>query len=217
MTNDERIAALAALFGCAQTEAIVIDGFMTQASYGHNDILTRQGDHCDKMWLVIDGQAHLQIVDVEGHLKLLSVHGPGEIFGAFPDEKTNLADVIVHDKLSVLQISTSTMMDLLKEYAAIGAGLSRILGRQFNAVLDRMAAQITLTAVGRVYAELLRHADDKDEISPPPVIAALALTAQTTRETGSRAINALERRGVIDRDNNRLKIVSRRMLEEMIV
>jgi CRP-like cAMP-binding protein len=49
------------------------------------------------------------------------------------------------------------------------------------------------------------------------VIAALALSAQTTRETGSRAINALERRGIIRRDDERLEILSRGLLEELVV
>jgi len=105
----------------------------------------------------------------------------------------------------------------LQEETRIGSGLSKILGRQYNAVLDRMAARITLTANGRVYAELLHEAGEEGTISPPPVIAALALSAQTTRETGSRAINALERRGIIRRDDQRLEILSRGLLEELVI
>ena len=49
------------------------------------------------------------------------------------------------------------------------------------------------------------------------MISALALSAQTTRETGSRAINALERRGIIRRDDNQLEILSRSLLEELVI
>ena len=80
-----------------------------------------------------------------------------------------------------------------------------------------MAARITLTAKGRVYAELIHEAGDERRISPPPVIVALALSAQTTRETGSRAIHALERRGIIRRDDEHLEMVSRSLLEELVV
>lgn len=109
------------------------------------------------------------------------------------------------------------MTALLQEEARIGSGLAKILGRQYNAVLDRMAARITLAANGRVFAELLHEAGEEGSISPPPVIAALALSAQTTRETGSRAINALERRGIIRRDDQRLEILSRNLLEELVI
>lgn len=44
----------------------------------------------------------------------------------------------------------------------------------------------------------------------------LALCANTTRETASRAIAALIRRGVISRDERELVILAPRMLRELI-
>jgi len=64
---------------------------------------------------------------------------------------------------------------------------------------------------------LLLLAGDQDGVSPPPVITALALTAQTTRETASRAINEVVRRGIIARDKQRWRIVSRGLLEDQII
>ncbi|MEP2103765.1 MAG: Crp/Fnr family transcriptional regulator [Parasphingorhabdus sp.] len=217
MDITERTAALESFFMCSRTEAEKLNAAMTLVRYHHRDTLAHQGDLGSKLWIVLDGLAQLHIIGVDGQIKLLAAHGPGELFGAFPHERVFIADVTARDKLTVLEVSTSTMADLLKEGTRIGNGLSRILGRQFNAVLDRMAARITLTATGRVYSELLREADEQNKISPTPIIAALALTAQTTRETGSRAINALERRGIIRRNKSGLEILSRSMLENLIV
>lgn len=217
MTASDRIAALASFFSCSPEEAAKVDAATRLAHYGHRDILAHQGDLGAKLWIVLEGRAQLQIIGVDGQTKLLASHGPGELFGAFPHERVVISDVVAQNRLSVLEIPTAKMAILLEEEARIGSGLSRILGRQYNAVLDRMAARITLTANGRVYAELLREAGEKGRISPPPVIAALALSAQTTRETGSRAISALERRGIIRRDEERLEIISYGLLEELIV
>jgi CRP/FNR family cyclic AMP-dependent transcriptional regulator len=217
MTASDRIAALASFFSCSLQEATKIDAATRLAQYGHRDILAHQGDLGAKLWIVLEGRAQLQIIGMDGQTKLLASHGPGELFGAFPHERVVISDVVAHNRLSVLEIPTAKMTVLLQEEAPIGSGLSKILGRQYNAVLDRMAARITLTANGRVYAELLREAGDEGQISPPPVIAALALSAQTTRETGSRAINALERRGIIRRDDEKLEIVSHGLLEELVV
>tara|TARA_R110000772_G_scaffold46813_8_gene106916 strand:+ start:5081 stop:5746 length:666 start_codon:yes stop_codon:yes gene_type:complete len=217
MTASDRIAALASFFSCSPEEAAKVDAATRLAHYGHRDILAHQGDLGAKLWIVLEGRAQLQIIGVDGQTKLLASHGPGELFGAFPHERVVISDVVAQNRLSVLEIPTAKMATLLEEEARIGSGLSRILGRQYNAVLDRMAARITLTANGRVYAELLREAGEKGRISPPPVIAALALSAQTTRETGSRAISALERRGIIRRDEERLEIISYGLLEELIV
>jgi CRP-like cAMP-binding protein len=217
MTASDRIAALASFFSCSPEEAAKVDAATRLAQYGHRDILAHQGDLGAQLWIVLEGRAELQIIGVDGQTKLLASHGPGELFGAFPHERVVISDVVAQNRLSVLEIPTAKMAMLLEEEARIGSGLSRILGRQYNAVLDRMAARITLTANGRVYAELLREAGEKGRISPPPVIAALALSAQTTRETGSRAISALERRGIIRRDEERLEIISHGLLEELIV
>ncbi|WP_430430039.1 Crp/Fnr family transcriptional regulator [Parasphingorhabdus sp.] len=217
MDSDERIAALASFFACSTDEAEKLNAAMSLVSYRHKDVLAHQGDMGAKIWIVLSGHAQLQIIGIDGQVKLLAAHGPGELFGAFPHEKVIIADVMAQDHLSALEISSARMSELLQESRELGHGLSKILGRQFNVVLDRMAARITLTAIGRVYFELLRIADAQGKVSPPPVIAALALTAQTTRETGSRAISALERRGIIRRDDTALEILSRHMLEDLVV
>ncbi|WP_417620983.1 Crp/Fnr family transcriptional regulator [Parasphingorhabdus sp.] len=213
----DRLAALESFFACSPAEAGKLSDAMAFVTYHHKDILAHQGDVGAKLWLVLEGRAQLQIIGIDGQTKLLAAHGPGELFGAFPHERLVISDVVVQNRLSVLEITTAKMTALLQEEARIGSGLSKILGRQYNAVLDRMAARITLTANGRIYAELLHEAGDDGRISPPPVIAALALTAQTTRETGSRAINALERRGIIRRDDEQLEIISKSLLEELVV
>lgn len=213
----ERVAALASFFGCTKNAAVKLDAAMALIDYRHKEKLVHQGDQWSKIWIIISGHAQLQIIDIDGQVKLLAAYGPGELFGAYPDERVVIADVIAQNTLSVLEISTAALNKLLHEEADLGHGMSRILGRQLNAVLDRMAARITLTATGRVYSELLHHAGTSNRISPPPVIAALALTAQTSRETGSRAISALERRGIIRRDEECLEIISRSMLESLII
>jgi hypothetical protein len=86
--------------------------------------------------------------------------------------------------------------------------------------LDQLTLMIdrnTLSAVGRIHAELWRRAERSGwTISPPPVLAALALDLQTTRETVSRTVSALERRGVVRRTPDALIVVAPRRLEGMI-
>jgi DNA-binding GntR family transcriptional regulator len=54
-------------------------------------------------------------------------------------------------------------------------------------------------------------------ICPAPVLANLAVRAYTTRETVSRAVSALERRGIISRHADALVIVAPHRLEELVV
>ena len=217
MENFERISALVAFLNCSAEIAEAVDAKMSQRNCNHKEILVHQGDHGSQIWLILEGIAQLQIIGFEGQTTLLAAHGPGEIFGAFPEEAESKVDAKVYGQLTALQIASHELQGLLEEYPSLGRGLSKILGNQFNAILDRLALHVTLTATGRVYRELLRVVDTSNAIAPPPVIAALALTAQTTRETASRAVNALVRRGIIEKDKDRLKIISRGLLESLVI
>jgi CRP/FNR family cyclic AMP-dependent transcriptional regulator len=213
----ERLAFLASFFACSPEDAKALNEAMTIVEYRAKEILTHQGDLGAKVWIVIDGLAQLQVIGGDGQIQLLAAHGPGELFGALPEERIAVSDIVAHGRLSVLETPTQKFMTLIDTNRGVGSGLTRILASQYNAVLDRMAARITLTAIGRVYAELLSIAGDQNLISPPPVVAALGLKAQTTRETASRAINALERRGIVSRDAKHFKINSRSLLEDLVV
>jgi DNA-binding MarR family transcriptional regulator len=83
----------------------------------------------------------------------------------------------------------------------------------------RMYAHVALSAVGRVHAELLRLARQSADLTirPGPVLSDLALRVSTTRETASRAVNALERRGIIRRDADTLVVVAPHRLEELVL
>ena len=70
-----------------------------------------------------------------------------------------------------------------------------------------------------MHAELLRQAREGPDLTirPGPVLSDLALRVSTTRETASRAVNALERRGIIRRDADALVVVAPHRLEELIL
>ena len=207
------MAALAVFLDCSLEVAAALDNKMSQQNFGHKDILVHQGDPGSQIWLILDGNAQLQVIGFEGQVTLLAAHGPGEIFGAFPKAAESKVDIKVYGQLTALQIASEDLQALLRDHPSLGRGLSKIMGNQFNAILDRLASHVTLTAKGRVYRELLLLVGDQDGIAPPPVITALALTAQTTRETASRAINEMVRRGIITRDKQQWQIVSRGLLE----
>ncbi len=216
MRKDERLTAIAAMFGCDEPLAALLDASMVPLVIPHKTMIAHQGDPSDQCWLVIDGMVHIQLIGFDGQRVQLAYHGPGEFFGAYPESSTHRADIMAHGEVHALRIATAALVDLSSGYAPIGAGLARRLGRQLDMSLDRMAARSTLSAPGRVHAELVRLAGENNRIVPPPKVTALALNANTTRETASRAISALERRGVIERTDESMTIVAPRMLRDMI-
>lgn len=216
MRTEERLTAIATIFGCDEALAALLDASMVPIILPHKTLIAHQGDPSDQCWLVIDGLVHIQLIGFDGQRVQLAYHGPGEFFGAYPEATLHRADIMAHGEVHVLRISTAALVALSNAHAPIGAGLSRRLARQLDMSLDRMAARSTLSAPGRVHAELLRLAGKEHRIAPPPKVSVLALNANTSRETASRAISALERRGVIQRSDQHMTIVAPRMLRDMM-
>ena len=217
MANAEHQSLVAACFGCPEHEAGLIAATMVLRQYSHRTVIARRGDISTHLYLVIDGLASADLFSVDGQYAQLAGYGPGELFGAFPEPSTHRADMTAQGELSALLIETNVIAALAREHATISQGIAHIMARQLDLTLDRMAARIGLSATGRCYRALLQRADDEGWIRPAPVLAALAVGVNTTRETASRALAGLVRRGIVERNDGGLRIVSRRMLEEMIV
>jgi CRP/FNR family transcriptional regulator, cyclic AMP receptor protein len=213
----EHLALIAACFRCPEPEAALIHAATHFRKFEHRAPIARRGDSSEHLYLVIDGIASADLFSVDGQHARLAGYGPGELFGAYPEPVTHRADISAVGDLSVLIIETRVIAALAAHHAAIAQGVALLMARQLDMVLDRMAARIGLSATGRCYQALLAQSDDEGWIRPLPVLSALAIGVNTTRETASRALAQLVRRGIIVRHEGGLKIVSRRMLEELIV
>lgn len=216
-TTRDDIAVVQGCFGCTEGCARVLAAEMTSRSVTHRTILAINGDRSAHLLLVVEGAVVAELFSVDGQQAQLARHGPGEIFGAYPDESIFRANMTAVGQTRLLTIASSQLRALAAEHAEIANGIANLLARQLDLVLDRMAARIGLSATGRFYRALLQLSDSDGQIEPAPVVAALALSVHTTRETASRALATLVRRGIVLRQDKGLRIVSRRMLEELIV
>ncbi|MCJ2177185.1 Crp/Fnr family transcriptional regulator [Novosphingobium album (ex Hu et al. 2023)] len=216
MLDAERLAVMQSVFSCSDDAAAALGAAVRELSVPAKGVVARQGDLAHHCWLVVDGVAQAQINGPDGQLILLASYGPGELFGSYPGPAALRTDFVAMGALTLFSIKTTVLADLARSNADVGHGLSVLLARQLDTLLDRMAARTTLSATGRVYAELLRLAGDSNRIEPPPVLSALALTVHTTRETASRAIANLVRRGIVRRTDAVLEITAPRLLAELI-
>jgi CRP/FNR family transcriptional regulator, cyclic AMP receptor protein len=212
----EHLALIAACFRCPEPEAALIHAATHYRQFAHRAMVALRGDQSDHLFLVIDGTASADLFSVDGQHARLAGYGPGELFGAYPQPVTHRADISAVGELSVLAIETKVIAALAEQHAPIAQGIALLMARQLDMVLDRMAARIGLSATGRCYQALLARADNDGWIKPLPVLSALAIGVNTTRETASRALANLIRRGIAERHDDGLKIVSRRMLEELV-
>lgn len=183
--------------------------------------IVRRGDRISTLYVIVTGRAHAIVYSLDGQLVLLHEYRSGDFFGVVspPYSEDHDADVVAVEAVSSFLLEGSVLALLAEQHGRIGLALLKVMVGRLQQTASRMYEQIALSAVGRVHAELLRQARQTADLTirPSPILSDLALRVSTTRETASRAVNALERRGIIRRDATALTVVAPHRLEELIL
>ena len=183
-------------------------------------MLVRSGDPVTILFVIVAGLAQAIVYSSEGQPVLLHEFAAGDFFGAIgsPVHATHEADVVAASEVSSFLLDGSELALLAAQHGCIGLALLRVLVDRLQRADMRIYEHAALSSVGRVHAELLRRAREGADLTirPAPVLADLALRVSTTRETASRAVNALERRGIIRRTADALVVVAPHRLEELV-
>jgi CRP/FNR family transcriptional regulator, cyclic AMP receptor protein len=182
--------------------------------------ILHSGEAAQSVYLVSAGLANAVAISIDGRLVLVQQFGPGDIFGEgsilgdVPIEE----DVVAAEAVQAAQFRALVFIGLIESHPCIALAVSRVLTQRLARANRRMVEGATLSASGRVHAELLRQARTQggNTIRPAPVLSELALRVQTARETVSRTISNLEKRGIIVRDGECLTIVAPHRLAELV-
>lgn len=205
-------------FACSAELAGHILGRGRVRAFPARTTLVRRGDSSAFTFLLIVGRAQALLYGFDGQTVLLHEFAPGDLFGALGDldPVPQEADVVAVEAVRSFLLEAAELVALAERHGAIGLALSRLLHRRLRQATERVYAQAAMSAAGRVCAELLRLARGSADLTirPAPVISELALRVGTTRETASRTVSGLERRGIIRRDPGALVVVAPRQLEE---
>ena len=209
------------IFACSKDVAEAITRRASDRHYAMRAVIIKQGDSPDAAFLLLVGRAEALAYGFGGHTVLVQEFGPGDVFGAIggSGEPGWQADIVAVDRVRAAVFAARDFLSLIETQGCVAILVSRALLRQLHAATARATEQMTLSAHGRVHAELLRlaAAHDGKTIDPAPMFSALAVRVHSTRETVSRAVSALERRGIVRREGHALVIVAPHRLQEMVM
>jgi CRP-like cAMP-binding protein len=208
-------------FGCSPEIAASIGRRCVERRYPVRAIIIKQGDRIDATFLLVAGRVHALSFGTDGQLVLVHEFLAGDFFGAVAQAEPLPADTDVQavESSRTAVFLLRDFLALIETHACVGLAVSKMLLKQLRATAAKMVERATLSATGRIHAELLRLAKlgDGRAIRPAPMLSVLAVRVHSTRETVSRTINALVRRGILRREGSALVIVAPQRLEEMIV
>ncbi|WP_447728311.1 Crp/Fnr family transcriptional regulator [Sphingomonas koreensis] len=210
-------AALAAILSCGDEVAAMLSAQARVRLVKRREIVACQGELLSSMWLVIDGRIKIESSSSSGRSSQLALCGPGDWIGQYAQPAIAPTDILAAEASTLLAFASGDLPRLAASHPQLGATLAASFARQLESLTAKLDARSTLTARGRICSELLRRAGDGLAITPSPVVAELAHTAQTTRETASRTIAELERRGIVIRTAASLSISSPRLLSDLVI
>ena len=134
---------------------------MTDVELSRGERLFAEGDEGDRLYVVLDGKIKLTRAAPDGRENLLSVVGPGEMFGELslfdPRPRTSSASAVTDATLAAL--AHDTLRGWLLERPDVSMHMLQALARRLRRANDVVADLVFTDVPGRVAKNLLDLAD----------------------------------------------------------
>jgi CRP-like cAMP-binding protein len=172
------------------------------------------------MFIILEGRVKISRISEEGREVILSILSEGDFFGEMSilDGQTRSANVVTLEDSEILVIHREDFLRMLHSYPQIAINLLKELAHRLRRSDSQIKSLSLQNATGKVASTILRIADDsgkicmgKVEIPRLPPQQDLANMAGTSRETISRVLKTLEKRGYIKKHGSRLIILNYEM------
>jgi CRP/FNR family transcriptional regulator, cyclic AMP receptor protein len=204
---DIDVVRKAPLFAALDDEAArALMESMTSSHLERGDILFREGDRGDRIYVIGEGKIKLGRSSVDGRENLLAILGPGEMFGELslfdPGPRTATATAIAETQL--IDLGHEDLDSFLLGRPAVAANLLAALARRLRRTNEALADLVFTDVPGRVAKALLdlstrfgRPADDGILVAHELTQEELAQLVGASRETVNKALADFATRGWI--------------------
>lgn len=192
--------------------------------FNKRDVLLRKGGAADALLFLLSGQ--LQVVDIteDGRAIGLRLLAPGDFFGeiALINDSTRSASVVATTDVLVAFLPATTALHLFSHSPSVARQMLRHLAQKIQRDSEFRAILSINNTARRIYTYLTllqRQPDGPDGqalIENLPTHQDIANMINTSRETVTRALLTLVQQGIVQKDGNRLLILSRERLQKLI-
>lgn len=176
-------------------------GLLRERRYPRGSIVLAQGDPGDSLFLIAEGQAKVAVLAEDGREVILSVLGPGGVFGEMSllDDEPRSAHVIAMTDAVLLQLRREDFRCRLRASPELAVALLAELSRRLRRADETIAGLALLDVNGRIATLLLDLAREEGglRISRKLTHATIGQMVGASRETVSRTMRSLVVRGVI--------------------
>jgi CRP/FNR family cyclic AMP-dependent transcriptional regulator len=177
---------------------------VTNVELSRGEHLFAEGDAGDKLYVILDGKIKLTRAAPDGRENLLSVHGPGEMFGELslfdPSPRTASASAVTDVRLAAL--AHDDLRYWLTSRPEVSMHMLRALAQRLRRINDVKADLVFTDVPGRVAKALLDLAErfgvpqqDGVQVNHDLTQEELAQLVGASRETVNKALADFVARG----------------------
>ena len=203
--NEEEAVRKAPLFTALdEASAATLRASMTGVKLSRGQVLFKEGDAGDQLFVVVDGKLKLGTTSNDGRENLLSILGPGDMFGELslfdPVPRTATATAVVDSKL--LALANYQVIGLVKEHPQVSLQLLGRLAQRLRKANDVLSDLVFADVPGRVAKAIIelgeRFGTKKDDglhVNHELTQEELAQLVGASRETVNKALADFASRG----------------------
>ncbi|HEY9646530.1 MAG TPA: Crp/Fnr family transcriptional regulator [Chroococcidiopsis sp.] len=193
-------------------------------SHPPNQVILLENDWGTSVYFILEGWVKIRTYNLDGKEVTLNILGKGELFGEMAplDEVPRSTDVITLIKTVIGSMPAQDFVQLINTEPQAGIRLAQLMARRLRQVnrrlrlresdsLSRVADIILFLAEGQG-----KKSDQGIEIPNLPHRELSSLSG-LARETVTRVLSKLERKGLITRDRDILCIPDKHALERMLI
>ncbi len=185
-------------------------------NFDKESVILMEDEDGSAMFFIIEGKVKISRISTDGKEVILSVLGKSEFFGEMSilDGLSRSATVIALEPSKVFIIHRNEFLELLTKHPEISIPLLQELTSRLRTADMKIKSLSLKDAEGKVATVILQLADTQGkvragivEIDEMPLQQDLANMAGTSRETISRTLHAFAKKGILEMDGSKLRIL----------
>jgi CRP/FNR family cyclic AMP-dependent transcriptional regulator len=214
--QEEEVVRRAPLFTALdEAAAVSLRASMDTVKIAKGSILFKEGDDGEHLYVIIDGKLKLGTSSGDGRENLLSILGPGDMFGELslfdPGPRTSTATAVTDAKL--LSLSHEKVIPWLKQNPEVSLQLLTRLSQRLRRTNEAVGDLVFSDVPGRVAKALIDLGDRFGKTTPEGLLVNHDLTQEelaqlvgASRETVNKALADFAGRGWLKLDGRSVLI-----------
>ena len=216
MPHEEEVVRRAPLFTALDEAAAgSLRASMDSVKIAKGSILFKEGDEGEHLYVIVDGKLKLGTSSGDGRENLLSILGPGEMFGELslfdPGPRTSTATAVTDARL--LSLSHEKVIPWLKQNPEVSLQLLTRLSQRLRRTNEAVGDLVFSDVPGRVAKALIDLGDRFGKTTPEGLLVNHDLTQEelaqlvgASRETVNKALADFAGRGWLKLDGRSVLI-----------